>query len=206
MEKVHVDWLLGELKVLVEKGVVSSEVSTKISDYYKNAESSATPAQSNAVEKEEEDREIGNLLRSPTLRILGLHKASDLLKFKGEDDELDELIEREDKEMNFAENEVDQFLETDGSDANGEAEQAKDLSVYEAEVVDAEKNDLLEEDDLCEEEWEDKLERFLQQGDEAIELLDKAGRDFERSLDTFTDGLEKMFDSIEGMLEVALKR
>ena len=52
MEKVHVDWLLGELKVLVEKGVVSSEVSTKISDYYKNAESSATPAQSNAVEKE----------------------------------------------------------------------------------------------------------------------------------------------------------
>ncbi|MCR5318629.1 MAG: DUF2157 domain-containing protein [Treponema sp.] len=41
MEKVHVDWLLGELKVLVEKGVVSSEVSTKISDYYKNAESSA---------------------------------------------------------------------------------------------------------------------------------------------------------------------
>ena len=52
MEKVHVDWLLGELKVLVEKGVVSSEVSSKISDYYKNAESSATPAQSNAVEKE----------------------------------------------------------------------------------------------------------------------------------------------------------
>lgn len=52
MEKVHIDWLLGELKVLVEKGVVSSEVSTKISDYYKNAESSATPAQSNAVEKE----------------------------------------------------------------------------------------------------------------------------------------------------------
>ena len=41
MEKVHVDWLLGELKVLVEKGVVSSEVSTKISDYYKNVESSA---------------------------------------------------------------------------------------------------------------------------------------------------------------------
>jgi len=36
MEKVHVDWLLGELKVLVEKGVVTSEVSTKISDYYKN--------------------------------------------------------------------------------------------------------------------------------------------------------------------------
>ncbi len=161
---------------------------------------------SNAVEKEEEDREIGIILRSPTLRILGLHKASDLLKFKGEDDELDELIEGEDKEMNFAENEVDQFLETDGSDANGEAEQGKDLSVYEAEVVDAEKNDLLEEDDLCEEEWEDKLERFLQQGDEAIELLDKAGREFERSLDTFTDGLEKMFDSIEGMLEVALKR
>jgi len=52
MEKVHVDWLLGELKVLVEKGVVTNEVSTKISDYYKNAESSATPAQSNAVEKE----------------------------------------------------------------------------------------------------------------------------------------------------------
>lgn len=41
MEKVHVDWLLGELKVLVEKGVVTNEVSTKISDYYKNAESSA---------------------------------------------------------------------------------------------------------------------------------------------------------------------
>ena len=161
---------------------------------------------SNAVEKEEEDREIGNILRSPTLRILGLHKASDLLKFKGEDDELDEIIEREDKEMNFAENEVDQFLETDGVDANGEAEQVKDLSVYEAEVIDAEENDLQKEDDLCEEEWEAKLERFLQQGDEAIELLDKAGRDFERSLDTFTDGLEKMFDSIEGMLEVALKR
>ena len=161
---------------------------------------------SNSVEKEEEDREIGNILRSPTLRILGLHKASDLLKFKGEDDEFDELIEREDKEMNFAENEMDQFLGTDGADANGEAEQVKDLSVYEAEVIDAEDNDLQEEDDVCGEEWEGKLERFLQQGDEAIELLDKAGRDFERSLDTFTDGLEKMFDSIEGMLEVALKR
>lgn len=161
---------------------------------------------SNAVEKEEEDREIGNILRSPTLRIMGLHKASDLLKFKGEDGEFDELIEREDKEMNFAENEVDQFLETDGVDANGEAEQVKDLSVYEAEVIDAEENDLQKEDDLREEEWEASLERFLQQGDEAIELLDKAGRDFERSLDTFTDGLEKMFDSIEGMLEVALKR
>lgn len=42
---------------------------------------------SNAVEKDEEDREIETMLRSPTLRILGLHKASDLLKFKGEDDE-----------------------------------------------------------------------------------------------------------------------
>ncbi len=42
---------------------------------------------SNSVEKEEEDREIEEILRSPTLRILGLHKASDLLKFKGEDDE-----------------------------------------------------------------------------------------------------------------------
>ncbi len=161
---------------------------------------------SNSVEKEEEDREIEEILRSPTLRILGLHKASDLLKFKGEDDEFDELIEREDKEMNFAENEMDQFLGTDGIDTNGEAEQVKDLSVYEAEVIDAEEKDLQEEDNLCGEEWEDKLEHFLQQGDEAIELLDKAGRDFGRSLVTFTDGLEKMFDSIEGMLEVALKR
>ncbi len=42
---------------------------------------------SNSVEKEEEDREIEKILRSPTLRILGLHKASDLLKFKDEDDE-----------------------------------------------------------------------------------------------------------------------
>ena len=42
---------------------------------------------SNSVEKEEEDREIEEILRSPTLRILGLHKASDLLKFKDEDDE-----------------------------------------------------------------------------------------------------------------------
>ncbi|MBO4386200.1 MAG: DUF2157 domain-containing protein [Treponema sp.] len=40
MEKVHVDWLLDELKVLVQKGVVSNEVSSKISDYYKKAESS----------------------------------------------------------------------------------------------------------------------------------------------------------------------
>ena len=42
---------------------------------------------SNSVEKEEEDRKIEEILRSPTLRILGLHKASDLLKFKDEDDE-----------------------------------------------------------------------------------------------------------------------
>ena len=161
---------------------------------------------SNAVEKEKEDREIGNILRSPTLRILGLHKASDLLKFKGEDDEFDELIERKGKKMSFAENEMEQFLGTDGIDANAEAEQVKDLSVYEAEVVDAEDNDLLKEDDVSEEEWEDKLERFLQQGDEAIAQLDKAGEDFESSLDEFTEGLEKMFDSLEGMLEVALKR
>ena len=108
--------------------------------------------------------------------------------------------------MSFVENEMDQFFGTDGVGSNTEAEPVKDLSVYEAEVVDVEENDLLAEDDLCEEEWEDKLERFLQQGDEAIAQLDKAGRDFERSLDTFTDGLEKMFDSLEGMLEVALKR
>lgn len=161
---------------------------------------------SNAVEKEEEDKELGEILRSPTLRILGLHKASDLLKFKGEDDEFDNLIEMEDKKMSLAEKEKDQFLGTDVVDTGGEGQQGKDLPVYEAEVVDAEENDLREEDDMCDEGWEGKLERFLQQGDEAIELLDKAGRDFERSLDTLTDGLEKMMNSIEGMMEVALKR
>lgn len=35
---------------------------------------------------------------------------------------------------------------------------------------------------------------------------EKAGEDFERSLDEFTDGLEKMFDSLEGILDVALKK
>ena len=51
---------------------------------------------SNSVEKAEEDRELEELLHSPTLRILGLHKASDLLKFKGEDDEKWEIIDEAD--------------------------------------------------------------------------------------------------------------
>ena len=41
---------------------------------------------------------------------------------------------------------------------------------------------------------------------DAIATLDRACQDFERSMDGFTDGLEKMFDSFEGMLEVAFKK
>ncbi len=40
---------------------------------------------SNSVEKEDEDKELEEALKSPVFRILGLNKASDLLKFKDED-------------------------------------------------------------------------------------------------------------------------
>ncbi|MBQ5344171.1 MAG: hypothetical protein J6F33_03130, partial [Acidaminococcaceae bacterium] len=56
---------------------------------------------SDSVEKEEEDRAVEELLRSPTLRILGLHKASDLLKFKGEDDEIWDELQKELADENF---------------------------------------------------------------------------------------------------------
>ena len=42
---------------------------------------------SNSVEKCEEDKELEEAFKSPTFRILGIRKASDLLKFKGEDEE-----------------------------------------------------------------------------------------------------------------------
>ena len=42
---------------------------------------------SNSVEKCEEDKELEDAFKSPTFRILGIRKASDLLKFKGEDEE-----------------------------------------------------------------------------------------------------------------------
>lgn len=42
---------------------------------------------SNSVEKCEEDKELEEAFNSPTFRILGIRKASDLLKFKGEDEE-----------------------------------------------------------------------------------------------------------------------
>ena len=67
-------------------------------------------------------------------------------------------------------------------------------------------DDLDEDDDVYVDEMDRKLEHFYRQGDEAIAQLDKAGEDFERSLDEFTEGLEKMFDSLEGILDVALKK
>jgi hypothetical protein len=42
---------------------------------------------SNSVEKCEEDKELEEAFKSPTFWILGIRKASDLLKFKGEDEE-----------------------------------------------------------------------------------------------------------------------
>ena len=69
--------------------------------------------------------------------------------------------------------------------------------------------DEVEEGDMEGGEYDDelgrKLDRLFQQGDEAIERLDQAGRDFERSMDAFTDGIEKMFDVFEGLIETGLK-
>ena len=42
---------------------------------------------SHSVEKEAEDKELEEAFKSPTFRILGIRKASDLLKFKGENEE-----------------------------------------------------------------------------------------------------------------------
>ncbi len=109
--------------------------------------------------------------------------------------------------MSFLDNGLEPVICDSDVVVNEETNEAKDLSEYEAALVgDAGEEDVIEVGCAYEDELEASLDRFLQQGDEAIELLDKAGWDFERSLDTFTDGLEKMFDSLEGMLEVALKR
>ena len=109
--------------------------------------------------------------------------------------------------MRFVDNGLEPVICDSDVVVNEEVNEAKDLSEYEADLVgDAADEDVIEVGCVYEDELEGRLEHFLQQEDEAIELLDKAGRDFERSLDTITDGLEKMFDSIEGMLEVALKR
>ena len=77
------------------------------------------------------------------------------------------------------------------------------LSVVGGSVEDA---DFYDKNDVSDDEFEQKLDRIFQQGDDAIATLDRACQDFERSMDGFTDGLEKMFDSFEGMLEVAFKK
>ncbi len=85
----------------------------------------------------------------------------------------------------------------------GENVKTDDVEVADAEYMGASSE---EEAQVYEDELENELERLFRQGDEGIEMLDRAGEEFERSMDNFCDGLEKMFDSLEGMMELALKK
>ena len=112
--------------------------------------------------------------------------------------------------MSYEKNCFNHLMWLNDLDDNEEAEGTKEFSADVEEVddaaEDADLDDLDEEADVYVDEMDCKLEHFYRQGDEAIAQLDKAGEDFERSLAEFTEGLEKMFDSLEGLLDVALKK
>ena len=57
-----------------------------------------------------------------------------------------------------------------------------------------------------EDRFETSADRLVRQGDEALAMLDRAERDFERSMDAFSEGIERLFDVFEGIVESSLKR
>ena len=83
--------------------------------------------------------------------------------------------------MRFADNGLEPVICDNDIIVNEEANEAKDLSEYEADLVgDVSDEDVIEAGYVYEDELEGRLEHFLQQGDEAIELLEKAGRSCRR--------------------------